>query len=66
MAGLTQEELAARCDISRNRLVYLEGGYQVSRQEEERILEVIRQAVEANSASIRRFMDDRAAKLATA
>lgn len=65
-AGLTQAELATRTGISRYRLVYAEGGYQLSPEEEARILEAIEKTVVENTASIRRAMADRAAVVATA
>ena len=64
-AGLTQAELSAKSGISRCRLVYAEGGYQLSREEEEKLLSVISKATEANAVRVRRVMEDRAA-LATA
>ena len=65
-SGLTQSQLSTRTGISRARLVYAEGGYQLTPEEEANILAVIEGVVEDNSASIRRAMADRAATLATA
>jgi len=60
-AGLTQAELGNRTGISRYRLVYAEGGYQLSPEEETKILEAIKCAIEENTANIRSIMADRAA-----
>lgn len=65
-AGLTQADLSSRTGINRCRLVYAEGGYQLSGQEETKILSVIARAVEENTASVRRVIEDRTATLATA
>jgi hypothetical protein len=47
-------------------LVYAEGGYRLSPEEETKILEAIKRAIEENTASIRSVMADRAAPVVRA
>lgn len=63
-AGLTQAGLAARTEISRYRLVYAEGGYELSPEEEGKIVTVIDKAIRENTESIRRVIADRSEAVA--